>query len=322
MALPTSASALAELQAYSKTRQSPTDILNSAMAQYGIPEIRTGVSDLRRTLADTQSSLRGVESSVTGRTSGSMVTEAQRGALVNKEQQPIAQRLQDVSSSLGTQTADLQSAQELASVLASTNVQAGDTRYNSLKDVYSATTAAEAERQRQKELAAAAKREMDQFNRQQALEERKLRASQASSGGFGDIGSLLASLLAGGGGGGGGKNTTAPIAKMIQRPGGGFNFTDPAGNSTTAAHYAAIKGIPFRDLLSSMAKSGDKGAKSALGFIGNDFGYNPNKVTQQWQADLYNSLVGGYKGLKAGIYKAPAPRKAAPSKMTVGSLRY
>ncbi len=79
---------------------------------------------------------------------------------------------------------------------------------------------------------------------------------------------------------------------MVQRGDKGFGFTDAAGNTINAAQYAAVKGIPFRDLLQSMAQAGDTGAAQALGFVGNDYGYDPRKVNQQWQANLYNALTG------------------------------
>ena len=40
-----------------------------------------------------------------------------------------------------------------------------------------------------------------------------------------------------------------------------------------------------------MAGQGDAGAKQALGFVGNDFGYNPSAIGNQ--GDLYNALTWG-----------------------------
>lgn len=79
--------------------------------------------------------------------------------------------------------------------------------------------------------------------------------------------------------------------RASQRPGGGFNFTAPDGSSISAAQYAKAGGIPFTDLLKWMASKGDTGAKTALGFVGNDFGYNPNAIGDN--SGLYNALVNG-----------------------------
>lgn len=82
----------------------------------------------------------------------------------------------------------------------------------------------------------------------------------------------------------------------VQRKDKGFNFQGADGRAVSAAVYAKQNNIPFRSLLERMAKLGDNGAKKALGFVGNDYGYNPNKIGGNTQ--LYNNLVWG-TGLKA-----------------------
>jgi hypothetical protein len=69
----------------------------------GVPEIRNNVAGLRTTVANTTNALNNVDPSVTGRTSGSLVTEAQRQRLVNMERAPIASELQNESGNLNTQ---------------------------------------------------------------------------------------------------------------------------------------------------------------------------------------------------------------------------
>lgn len=78
-----------------------------------------------------------------------------------------------------------------------------------------------------------------------------------------------------------------------QRKDKGFDFKDQFGNPISAAAYAAATGIPFRQVLQTMANSGDIGAKQALGFVGDDYGYDPTKINSKSLADLYNSLVWG-----------------------------
>lgn len=101
---------------------------------------------------------------------------------------------------------------------------------------------------------------------------------------------------------GGGGAAPAPqnkTAQAQQRPnGGGYNFQAANGQPISAAQYAQLKGIPFRDVLQTMAKSGDKGAKIALDYVGNDFGVNRGKVKINASAlpqlpGLLNSLLGG-----------------------------
>lgn len=95
---------------------------------------------------------------------------------------------------------------------------------------------------------------------------------------------------------GGGAPTATPNAatggtfgNAGQRADKGFNFTDSSGKAISAAVYAKANNIPFRSLLERMAKLGDNGAKQALGFVGNDFGYDPRRVN----ANVYNSLIWG-----------------------------
>lgn len=108
------------------------------------------------------------------------------------------------------------------------------------------------------------------FNRQQAARQ----AAAANS---------FAPTLAGGG---------TPQKQLVsQRQDKGFNFTDATGRPISAAQYAAGTGVPFRQLLQYMANAGDAGAKAALGFVGDDFGYDPRKIGGN--ANLYNNLVWG-----------------------------
>lgn len=111
---------------------------------------------------------------------------------------------------------------------------------------------------------------------------------------------------------------TAPSASINQRPDKGFNFTDANGRSISAAQFAATKGIPFRKLLQEMASAGDTGAKQALGFVGDDYGYDPRKLNSQSLAQLYNNLVWG-TGLNA-TYTPPQPNKLKQAASQVKSV--
>lgn len=109
--------------------------------------------------------------------------------------------------------------------------------------------------------------------------------------------SSLAGLFSGGGVS---SSATPASAKLQQRADKGFNFQDGSGQSISAAQYAQLKGIPFRSLLQQMANAGDAGAKQALGYVGNDFGYNAGKVgSNQGVANLLNSLLWGVNSVKS-----------------------
>lgn len=116
--------------------------------------------------------------------------------------------------------------------------------------------------------------------------------------------------------------TFGPNVQMVQRADGGFNFTQN-GVAISAARYSQLTNTPFRTLLQQMANRGDVGAKSALNFVGNDYGYNPNQIGTN--GNTYNSLVWGVmpgysNGAKAS---APAPQgsvKTANTPINIGSM--
>lgn len=142
------------------------------------------------------------------------------------------------------------------------------------------------------------------FQARQAAKDRRFQANQnalsrASSGGGGG-GGYIPMPTVGSASGGGESNMSSGFGNASQRKGGGFNFTDNNGRAISAAVYAKANNIPFRSLLERMAKMGDKGAKQALGFVGNDFGYDPRKINAA-RGSLYNNLVWG-SGLR---YNAP-----------------
>lgn len=122
-----------------------------------------------------------------------------------------------------------------------------------------------------------------QFNENLRFQ-REQEARQAAATGF--------SPSFGGGSGGGPAPSGGGGASMQQRGDKGFTFTI-SGQPVSAAVYAHATGQSFRSVLQKMANAGDRGAATALGFVGEDYGYDPRKVTSKGLADLYNALVWG-----------------------------
>lgn len=157
-----------------------------------------------------------------------------------------------------------------------------------------------------------------QFAEQQRQFNEQQRASQA--GGF--------SPSYGGGGGGAGGGGQAQGATMQQRGDKGFNYIIN-GQPVSAAVYAHATGQGFRDVLQKAANAGDQGARTALGFVGNDYGYDANKVNSKSLADLYNALVWGTgkqasvnlpSGYGTGAYLKPASKASTPGAKYLPSL--
>jgi len=104
-----------------------------------------------------------------------------------------------------------------------------------------------------------------QFNEQQ----RAAAAARASE--QANIGAYL------GGGQIPGQAGGAPAAAKMVKTAKGFNFVDGTGRGINAAQYAQLAGVGYRELLSQMAKAGDKNAQLGLKYVGNDgkFGNAP-----------------------------------------------
>lgn len=75
--------------------------------QVGLPSARERQMGLRAAISNTENLLRNVDPSVTGRTQGSLVTEAQRSKIVQNERQPYAEQFREQSRALEGETANL-----------------------------------------------------------------------------------------------------------------------------------------------------------------------------------------------------------------------
>jgi len=111
-----------KLATYDANPVTSTDALNAALGQYGVPEIRNTVAGLRTTVANTTNALNAVDPSVTGRTQGSLVTEAQRSRQVANERAPIAGQLSSQTQALDQGQQDLTSALGQATTAATNKV--------------------------------------------------------------------------------------------------------------------------------------------------------------------------------------------------------
>jgi len=87
--------------------------------------------------------------------------------------------------------------------------------------------------------------------------------------------------------------STAPGAARIEQKGEAFNFYDGVGKPITAAQYSQLTGRGYRDILSQLAKAGDKNAKIALSYVGNDAKYGA-ETPQNVRAAL--SALGATQG--------------------------
>jgi hypothetical protein len=173
------ADALAQLQSFQQPDSAT--VLSEAQKKYGIQGLQDRVNTYKTLTQNLTGSIAAVDPSVTGRTSGSLVTEGQRGALVNRERAPLVGQLGTANQGLGMATGDFNVADTHARGEAQATIADNTAKYNRLKDAYELANqqeqqAAEAARQR-----AAADEARRQFDIQQAT----TRGSSGYSGGSG-----------------------------------------------------------------------------------------------------------------------------------------
>lgn len=258
----TSSDALSQLQTQEAQNQNPNDILSAQRQQLGVNNAQNTVTGLRGAIDNTTKLLNQVAPSVMGRTGNSLVTSAQAGRIIQNEQAPLSTNLNQEGTQYNEANTDLSNLQNQAETAASGIYQGQQDKTSNLQNIYNALYGQEQDASK----AAESQRE---FNAGLA---EKTSADTASS-------TNPLSYLGGGGG-----------AQMQQRSGGGYNFQDASGNATNAAAYSQAKGIPIRTLLQQMASSGDAGAKTALNYVGNDYGVNKQSIPAGQASQVINLL--------------------------------
>lgn len=86
---------------------SPVDIYNKALEKLGIADARTRVTNFRNEIDNTTNLLNNLESNIQGRTSESLVTEAQRQRLLAAEKNPLVGSLNTLNTGYGNANQDV-----------------------------------------------------------------------------------------------------------------------------------------------------------------------------------------------------------------------
>ena|ERR1700741_3363738 len=167
--------ALDQITAYRGTMKDPTSLFGEARQRYGVDSINQRIGNLRSAITNTEQLLGGVDDSVTGRTSGTLTTEAARSRLVNLERQPISETLATQQGGLTNEQQNLGEATNQATTEAQLAYGGEQDQLGYLKSVYDALFA----REQQQEA-------IRQYNENLALEKKK--ASDAASAALAQIG--------------------------------------------------------------------------------------------------------------------------------------
>lgn len=180
-----SAQALQQLTTYRTGRKNPYDILAEQKKKLGVDDVNGRVGKLRTSIINTENLLEGVDDSVTGRTSGTLTTDAARSRIVNLERQPVAKTLATQQSGLSAEQANLEAITNQAMQGAQLQYQGDSDQETFLSNLYNTLFG--------KEQADEERRRYEQDRADKLAEAERQRKAAAS----------LAWAQSGGGGGGG-----------------------------------------------------------------------------------------------------------------------
>lgn len=186
-----STEALSELRAFQGSRRKSQDVLRESEERLGLPSASQRQAGLRAAITNTENLIRSVEPSVSGRTSGSLVTEAQKTRLVGQERAPLDDSFREQSRAFEGETANINELKRQSLTDAQLALAEDETKERTLSGLYEALYKREQDEVARQERERLFAEQQRQFNEQQ-------RAARAASAG----GNSLAKLLAGGGGGG------------------------------------------------------------------------------------------------------------------------
>lgn len=211
---------LKQYQSFTTNRVRPEDYVKRYQTELGVDAVRDRVGGARAAIRSTEDVIRNAPAGVAGRTSGSLVTDAQRNALVQQEVAPLRETLQTQSSAFGDAQSELQDLLGQAGQRAEFAYGADTERSSNLMELYRAAQANEqaaAEQRRWEKQMAEQRRQFDAEMRARAAD--RAAASRAAAA------SIPSPSFGGGGGGGGGRGSAlkqtavADVGQLFTRMG-------------------------------------------------------------------------------------------------------
>lgn len=218
-------------------------VLGQAQQQYGVQAAQDNVNRYKALTQNLTGAIAAVDPSVTGRTSGSLVTEGQRGALVDREKAPIISNLGTANEGLSDATTDYNTDNQNAKDSAASTIADATAKYNQLKDTYDISNTQEQQKASAAQTAADAAEKAREFN-----------VSAAQSGSS--------------------SNNPAAGYSVKQLSSGNLAYTGPDGSATNLYQYAqalnggnsaspdAVLGTIKQEL--SQGSTTDKGAAAGI----------------------------------------------------------
>ena len=245
----TSSEALSQLQAQQATNQGAGDYLSAAETNLGVGDAKNTVKGLRSSIDNTTKLLAQVAPSVMGRTSGSLVTNAQATRQIGNEQAPINKNLTTLGGQYTQSSQDLSQLQTEAEKQASAQYQSQQDKNSYLQNLYNTLYKQEQDQIAQQQAEAARQEQIRQYNAAQAESQRQFNVSQAAS-----------QAKSSGGGGG----ASAPsMEQALNQLGSAFK-----SGKGTARFYTDAKNYQTREQAAySLANAANVSYKDALNAI-------------------------------------------------------
>lgn len=155
---------------FQNKRVRPEDYVKQYSNELGVDQIRGRVNEARSAIRATENTIAATPGSVAGRTSGSLVGDAQRTALVQQEIAPLQEIMGTQVAGFGDANAELESVTSQANNRASMAYGADSDQANNLLGLYNAALGWEAEQERKR-----------QFEENMRLERDKMVAAQRAA---------------------------------------------------------------------------------------------------------------------------------------------
>lgn len=174
---PSSSQAESDISSFGKMTPATADILRSFDTQYGVDDASKRVAELRKSVVNAEDLVNNVSDNVFARTSGALVSDAQRARLTAAEKDPLLKQLGTLNSTYGLAQEDLSSAQGQSSRFSGAELGDIETMRGSLKDRYGTAKDREAEAARIKAEEEENRRWWANFNEQKRQFEAQIAAS-------------------------------------------------------------------------------------------------------------------------------------------------
>lgn len=176
-----SSDVLGQLNTFRQNRRNPMDYLRESETRLGLPSSRQRLQGLRGAITNTENLLSGVDPSVTGRTQGSLVTEAQRQRMVNLERAPLADQFKEQSRALEGESANIADLTGRSLTEAQMGIGEQQAQEQSLQSLYGTLFQREQEEEQKRRWEEQQKQWWEDFNMRRAISEREAAALEAQS---------------------------------------------------------------------------------------------------------------------------------------------